>query len=163
MNADHRTQIEALYFELFDNLLAYARCCLENTALAEEAVQETFRIACQRPECVCNSPNPRGWIFITLKYTIRSIKRSRVAAIHILEQYLMTQTNEVSFNDNNPSVEITYQNVAHLEEFKILKELAIEGKSYMEMAAERGITVSACRKRVQRAKEKLQKKLKKCL
>ncbi len=163
MNADHSSQIEALYFELFDNLFAYARSCLENNALAEEAVQETFRIACQRPENACNSPNPRGWIFITLKYTIRSIIRSRATAKHILEQYLMSQTGEISFNDNTLSVEITYENVAHLEEFKLLKELAIEGKSYMEMAAERGITVSACRKRVQRAKEKLQKKLKKCL
>ena len=40
-----------------------------------------------------------------------------------------------------------------------IKEMAIDGRSHLEMATARGITVAACKKRVQRAKETLQKKL----
>ena len=38
--------IEKLYYEMYDLLLGYAQWALENDALAEEAVQETFQTAC---------------------------------------------------------------------------------------------------------------------
>lgn len=163
MNVDHSRQIEDLYLEMFDKLKAYARSILESDALAEEAVQETFRIACQKPESVCSCPNPQGWIFITLKNTIRNIQSNRATAKRILEMYLLVEAGETVFSNDKLSIEVTYENVADTEEFQLLKELAIEGKSHEEMAVARGITVSACKKRVQRAKEKLQQKLKNCL
>ena len=55
---------------------------------------------------------------------------------------------------------LMYENVSHTEEFKLIKEMAIDGRSHLEMANARGITISACKKRVQRAKEMLQKKMK---
>ena len=55
---------------------------------------------------------------------------------------------------------ILYQDIADTEEFKLLFEMAVEGKSHKEMAEARGITVDACKKRVQRAREKLLKKIK---
>ena len=163
MNVTHSKMIEELYLEMFDKLKAYARSVLESDALAEEAVQETFRIACQKPESVYNCPNPQGWIFIALKNTIRNIQSNRATAKRILEMYLLVEAGQTAFSDDRLSVEVTYENVADTEEFQLLKELAIEGKSHEEMAKARGITVSACKKRVQRAKEKLQQKLKSCL
>ena len=50
--------------------------------------------------------------------------------------------------------------MSDLEEFQLLKEMAVDGKSHLEMAQARGISVNACKKRVQRAKEVLQKKIK---
>ena len=163
MDATHSKMIEELYLEMFDKLKAYARSVLESDALAEEAVQETFRIACQKPESVYNCPNPQGWIFIALKNTIRNIQSNRATAKRILEMYLLVEAGQTAFSDDRLSIEVTYENVADTEEFQLLKELAIEGKSHEEMAKARGITVSACKKRVQRAKEKLQQKLKSCL
>ena len=159
MDVTHSKMIEELYLEMFDKLKAYARSVLENEALAEEAVQETFRIACQKPEDVCSCPNPQGWIFITLKHTIHNIQSNRATAKRILEMYLLVEAGETAFSDDKLRIEIAYENVADTEEFQLLKEMAIEGRSHEEMAAARGITVSACKKRVQRAKEKLQKKL----
>ena len=46
MNAEQRKKIEQLYMQMYDMLTAYARSSLSEEALAEEAVQETFRIAC---------------------------------------------------------------------------------------------------------------------
>ena len=42
MNAEQSKQIEALYLEMFDLLIHYARSALKNESLAEEVTQETF-------------------------------------------------------------------------------------------------------------------------
>lgn len=158
MTAEQNKLIEQLYLEMYDMLLTYARCSLDEEALAEEAVQETFQIACQKPERLAECPNPRGWLVNTLKHTIQNMKRNRESARQLLSRYLALQTKEVAFSDNKISLEITYEDVADLEEFKLIKEMAVDGRSYLEMAAARGITLAACKKRVQRAKEILQKK-----
>ena len=160
MNAEQKQQIAALYLELFDQLKAYAKPSLGSAAAAEEAVQETFRIACQKPDALCNSPNPQGWLYLTLKNTIRNILKSRATAKRIIEQYLATRIEEILLSENQIDLQVLYEDLADTEEFKILSELAIGFKSHKEMADARGITVAACKKRVQRAKEKLQKKIK---
>lgn len=159
MNAEQRGQIEKLYIEMFDKLMVYARSSLDSEALAEEAVQETFRIACQIPERLCESPNPQGWLVLTLRNTIRNMKSSRATAKRIVERYLMTQIKEVSISEDKIGLNVLYENIADTEEFELLSEMAVEGRSHEEMARKRGITVSACKKRVQRAKEKLQRKI----
>ena len=160
MNAAQSRKIEELYLEMFDKLKVYACCSLENEALAEEAVQETFRIACQKPEQLCESVNPQGWLVLTLKYTIRNIQSNRATAKRILEKYLITQINDFAFSEDKLELSVLYENVADTEEFRLLSEMAIEGRSHLEMANSRGISVSACKKRVQRAKETLRRRIK---
>ena len=144
---------------MYDMLTAYARSSLSEEALAEEAVQETFRIACQKPEDLCDSPNPKGWLVNTLKFTIQNTKRSQESARQLLSEYLAEQSRQILYTDDKVSLDVLYENVADLEAFKLLKEMAIDGKSHLEMAQSRGISVAACKKRVQRAKDLLQKKL----
>lgn len=160
MNAEQKRIIEALYLELYDKLMVYARLSLDNEPLAEEAVQEAFHIACQKPESVCGSVNPQGWMVNTLKNTIRNMKKSRATARRIVETYMMTQLREVSVTEDRVHLNVLYENVADTEEFRLLSEMAVEGRSHEEMARSRGISVSACKKRVQRAKEALQRKIK---
>ena len=159
MNAEQSRMIEELYLEMFEKMKIYAGCSLDNEALAEEAVQETFRIACQKPEQLCECVNPRGWLVQTLKYTICNIQSNRATAKRIVEKYLMTQIKDLSSSEDKLELSILYENVADTEEFKLLAEMAIEGRSHLEMAESRGITVDACKKRVQRAKETLRKKM----
>jgi DNA-directed RNA polymerase specialized sigma24 family protein len=52
MDSDQRSRIEQLYTEMYDFLIHYAVSALKNESLAEEAVQETFRIACAKPEAL---------------------------------------------------------------------------------------------------------------
>lgn len=159
MTVEQSRLIEQLYLEMYDMLIIYARCSLEEESLAEEAVQETFQIACQKPASLFESMNPRGWLVNTLKNTIRNVKRSRESARQLLSKYLAVQTKEVAFSEDKVSLEVMYENVADMEEFRLIKEMAVDGRSHLEMAVARGITVAACKKRVQRAKEALQKKL----
>ena len=94
-----------------------------------------------------------------MKFTLRNMKRSRESAQQLLSRYLALQTDAITFSVDKISLEVMYENVADLEEFKLVKEMAIDGKSHLEMAQSRGISVVACKKRMQRAKELLQKKL----
>ena len=158
MNPEYSKQIENLYFEMYDMLITYAQCSFEEASLAEEAVQETFRIACQKPDQLCESVNPKGWLVNTLKFTIRNMKRSRESARQLLS--LMEQDESVTYSEDRLPLQLVYEDIADSEEFKLLVEMAIEGKSHLEMATARGISVDACKKRVQRAKETLQKKIK---
>ena len=158
MTSDQRKRIEEFYLEMYDRLFIYARSALDNESLAEEAIQETFRIVCMKPEDLLSSPNPKGWIVNTLKYTIQNMKRSRDKANVLLTQYLAANSS-VAFSEDRISLEVTYENVARSEEFQLIKEMAVDGKSHLEMAQSRGISVDACKKRVQRAKEFLRRKI----
>jgi len=160
MNPEYSKRIEQLYLEMYDMLVSYARCSFAEESLAEEAVQETFQIACQKPEQLCESANPKGWLVNTLKFTIRNMRRSRENARQLLSSYLIAQKEYVAFSEDKLSVQLMYEDISDLEEFKLIKEMAIDGKSHLEMANARGISVSACKKRVQRAKETLQRKIK---
>lgn len=159
MNSDQHNRIEAFYLEMYDMLFIYARNALDNESLAEEAIQETFRIVCTKPDDLLSSPNPKGWIINTLKFTIQNMKRSRDRANILLAQYIAAHGSNVAFSEDRISLEATYENVAHSEEFQLVKEIAVEGKSHLEMACSRGISVAACKKRVQRAKEFLRRKI----
>ena len=119
---------------------------------------ETFRIVCMKPEDLLSSPNPKGWIVNTLKYTIQNMKRSRDKANVLLTQYLAANSS-VAFSEDRISLEVTYENVARSEEFSLIKEMAVDGRSHLEMAQSRGISVAVCKKRVQRAKEFLRRKI----
>ena len=160
MNSEYNQRIEQLYLEMYDKLIAYARCSFEEESLAEEAVQETFQIACLKPDKLCESLNPRGWLVNTLKFTIRNMKRTRESARQLLSNYLITQNECIAFAEDKLSLQLMYEDISHTEEFKLIKEMAIDGRSHLEMANARGISVSACKKRVQRAKETLREKIK---
>lgn len=159
MNERYRQEIDDLYRQMYQLLFEYARSSLSNDSLAEEAVQDTFRIACQKPEALCDSPNPKGWLVNTLKYVISNTQRSRATSARILQDYFSSQLHELTTSGGLEKMEILYGDIAKSDEFQLLKEITLDGLSHLEMAQKRGITVEACRKRVQRAKENLRKKI----
>ena len=52
-----------------------------------------------------------------------------------------------------------YSGILSEEDFRLLKRIVLDGWSYLDAAQELSITVDACRKRVQRSKEKIRKNL----
>lgn len=54
-----------------------------------------------------------------------------------------------------------YSDLVGAEDFDLLVKIAVEGDTIADVAAELGITVEACKKRVQRAKARLKKALEK--
>lgn len=158
MNQEYSAQIEQLYLEMYDMMICYAHCSFKEESLAEEAVQNTFQIACQKPGQLCESVNPKGWLVNTLKFTIRNMKRSRESARQLLS--LMEQDESVTYSEDRLPLHLMYEDISDTDDFKLLVEMAIDGRSHLEMATARGISVDACKKRVQRAKEALKNKIK---
>ena len=155
MENRYNSIIEELYGRMFVKMLLYARSVLRNDALAEEAVQDTFRIACGKPEDLCHSPNPEGWLLNTLKNVLRNMLRSQARAGRLMAA-LSPDCDAVS--RETPDLQLLYGKLAQTEEFRLIQAVA-EGIPIRELARERGVTVDACKKRIQRAKEFLQKKL----
>ena len=74
----HQAQVIAeIYNKMYKQLLAYARSSLDQEYLVEESVQDTFRIACAKYDEFIGSPNPEGWLMITLRNIIRNTRREQ--------------------------------------------------------------------------------------
>ncbi len=84
LSTDQSQFINSLYTELYLKLFRYAVNALKSSHLAEEAVQETFCIACIKAKDCMQSPNPEGWIVLTLKNVIRNTIKSRYRLNHLL-------------------------------------------------------------------------------
>lgn len=150
-------QFEALYLEMYHKLLHYALQNLDqNYSLAEEAVQDTFRIFWVKYDEAMLSQNPRGWIFKTLKWEIANIKRARAKLANLLI-ILSTTPLGTGFAQNEPSLDTEYGDLKENPHYQLLKEFVLEHRTVKELAQSRGITITACKKRIQRAKEYLQK------
>ena len=160
MTNRQRKQIDTLYDKNYDFLVSYAMVFLKNIALAEEAVQEAFAIACEKPQQVCNSPNPEGWLVNTLKNVIHNMERRRMAAERLVTDCLGDKLDLLPAPGNQLDLRLLYGNIADSEEFRIMMALGPEGMSMPELAEELGISYSAAKKRAERARKNLQKKIK---
>lgn len=149
--------IAQLYIENFDHLYTYAQYLLREPSLAREAVQETFCIACRKPNDMLKSPNPQGWLVNTLKNVIHNINRKQTRLAHLITMVILTQQADSYITRNEENVELLYGDIVERPEFQLLKKLAIDHYSVRELAEELGISIAACNKRVQRARKSLQK------
>ena len=144
---------------MYYKLTAYAQSALNNRLQAEEAVQDTFRIACAKPDALLSSKNPRDWLFETLKNVIKNILRSRARLNNLLISIdidiYVEDTNSTYAHEKN--IDLMYLNIAEKEDYKLLKKIAFEKCTMLEAAQELGIFVEACKKRVQRARKKIAK------
>lgn len=153
-----KSEIEKLYKEMYPALYTYALRVLKNSALAEEAIQDAFCIACAKRDQVLSNPKPQGWIMLTLKHVMQNMLRTQQK----LQRMLSLSAGE-ELPAEKPellNVDLLFGNVSDSEDFQLLKRMALEQCTIPELAQELGISVEACKKRVQRARKRLQKKLK---
>jgi DNA-directed RNA polymerase specialized sigma24 family protein len=147
--------IKQLYIDMFYPLSAYAQSALGDKLLAEEAVQDTFRIACAKVDVLCASPNPEGWLVNTLKYVIQNTKRSRARLNSIVVTAMTYDRDVLGTCTDEIDPELIYASIVGEDNFKLLKRVALDGYSMKEAAYEQGISVETCKKRIQRTKKKI--------
>ena len=160
MNRDQDQFIDELFRNFYRFLLNYAESALKNASLAEEAVQETFAIACRRAERLCESENPRGWMVETLKFVIRNLERRQQTVNKIMVDLGEGNIDLLAGPEDPVDLKLIYGDVADTKEFALVYAIAVNGASYIDIAKAEGINVTACRKRFERAKKFLQKKIK---
>ena len=151
-------QIEKLYMELYPTLYRYAYSCMKSVELAEDVVQETFRIACGKPDALLSCGDPQGWLVLTARNVCRNWCRQREADRELLESHLPAHNAK---SGETEKLALLYGPLTKTKEFRLLYAIAVEGKSIREIATEQRVSLTVCYKRIQRAREYLKKELKK--
>ena len=168
MNKKQDELIERLFKTMYNRLLDYAANALKDNALAEEAVQDTFRIACAKVGDLITSDNPHGWLMNTLKNAIRNIRKSR-ARNNKLQLLLLTKLTQeggqLIAEDDYAALEadMEYMQAIGAKNHNLIKKVVLQGYTIVEVSEELGISAEACKKRVQRAKAMLKEYLEKDL
>lgn len=142
-------------------LLEYAEGSLHNYALSEEAVQQTFEIACCKIDDFCNSSNPDGWLTKTLSFVIRNIESRRRSERRVITTTADYRPDLVAAPEVPLPLRATYGSLVETPQFRLVYEAEVLGRTYKEIAKDLGITESTCKKRAERARKYLEKKLRK--
>lgn len=155
MEAQESEQLEGLYCEMYAWLFEYANAALSDPSRAEEAVQETFRIACDKLSVLLQSENPKGWLVNTLKGVLRNFLRKDARDSQVFvplpEQYDREEPEALP-------PELLYQDLAGTREYELLMKLSEVG-SVRELAEGLGISENTCKKRIQRSRTYLKKRI----
>lgn len=129
LTATELEYVEVLYREMSTLLLNYAKRLLLNKSLAEEAMQETFVIACQRLDSLKSSPNPQGWLMNTLKYAIRKSKTTS----NLHSRYILLLDDLALYvadpKAHHPNPAVLYRGLIREEDYHVLSRLGIDGYS----------------------------------
>lgn len=161
MKPEEKELIGRLYFEMYEPLVSYANSYLKDQQRAEELTQEVFVSAVQKPEALLNCPNPKGWLYRALVHMLQNNNRTTARQMKLIADYLSANGAEITVSINRPDLKLVYGELTETEEFKLIYDMAVLGKSHEEMAAERNISVNTCKKRAERAKKYLRRKLSK--
>ena len=141
--------------------LIWQRSPHSNHALAEEAVQQAFEIACRKIEDFQNSPNPKGWIFNAVRFVVSNVasrQRTERCIIAIMDEY---RPDLVAAPAEPLPLRVHFGDLVDSPQFRIVYEMEIVGHTLAEIARDLGISEDACKKRAERARKHLQKKLRK--
>lgn len=156
LNKEQQFFLETLFKDMYLQLMACAQDAFRNQSLAEEAVQDTFQLACIKINDVTTSPNPNGWLVKALRFIIRNKKKK--LANH---NALFVSTRELNENIASPQhmisveIETTCTEILGEEDYRLLKQVTLKEATIREAAQQFGLSEEACSKRVQRGKKKL--------
>ena len=145
--------LEQLYRQHYQRLLLYAKAIVKNEHLAEEAVQDTFHIACSKIADLRRSENAAGWLVQTLKNVLRNMERTHSSLYAALQNRLPYEEHHLGGERDEENIDLLYGGILTEEEFRLLRYIAVDKYSFLEVSEEFGISLEACRKRFQRIKE----------
>jgi len=138
-------------------MFAYALSVLQNKDLAEEAVQDAFCILCTKANEALKKENPHGWLMCVLQNVMRNMNRQRMMMNRLIMTSLQVENLEEILVYDEENVDILYGDISVRADFQLLKRVVLDNYTMLEAAEEFGITVDACKKRVQRIKKLLRK------
>lgn len=159
MTAEQDQFFTTIYIARRKRLLEYAESALGNHAMAEDAVQQAFEIGWRKIEDFQNCPKPEGWIFKSVEFVVRNMKsrlRTERRVIAFMDDY---RPDLVAAPVNPLPLCVHFGELVDSPQFRIIYEIEIQGRTLAEIANELGISEAACKKRAERARKDLQKKL----
>ncbi|MBR3059926.1 MAG: sigma-70 family RNA polymerase sigma factor [Oscillospiraceae bacterium] len=159
LETGEQTFFQGLYQDHYRALFSYAYHLGVGREAAEDYVQEAFLTALRQAEAVKNSPNPRGYLQQVLRNVIGYQLRCMRYAAELQRKLRERIPEEGESGSGGLRPETLYRGAVSDEELRLLIRFYLEGWSQKELAEELGISLSACKKRIQRAKERLRSAL----
>ena len=159
MTAEQDRFFTAIYLDRRKVLLEYAESNLHNHSLAEEVVQQAFEIACRKIEDFQCSPYPEGWIFNVVRFVVSNVaerQRTERRFIATVDEY---RPDLVAAPESPLPLRITYGPLVDTPQFCLVYESEVLGRTYKEIASDLGISEQTCKKRAERARDFLRRKM----
>ena len=144
--------IHQLYMEMFTKLFRAANLRLRDHHAAEDVAQDVFVLAHKMKDDLLVHPNPKGWLFDTLKNKLMHEMRARtrfIASLEKLETRLLTEQPDNSEFNSDKFDRLTQR------EFDMLKMVYSDGFTIRMVAEKLGLSYETCRRQIQRAKDKV--------
>ncbi len=123
--------------------------------LSNTAYYDVFTKACNDPESIMASPNVNGWLVRALRHVLQEYYRERDRAVRLTERSVSIYP-PVHHDDY---FDVEFSDLLDPEDMKLLRMVDVEGYSTRDAAEAFGISEVACRKRLQRARERLRGKI----
>lgn len=163
MTPEQERMFELFYRENLPTLIVHAYCFTADWQLAKDVVQDAFSktLDAKKNAQFFASGNQVGWMKNMVKNTARNAVRSRNRQLKWLIAY--EEYASISMTDDYPSdhdVMGRCKGLLTKDELRLLKRLALDNRSYIEIADELGISMWACYKRAKKIKDKLRDELK---
>ena len=163
LTPSQQTLINQLYDEHRYMLYNYAFSFFRNEDMSNEAVQETFRIACTKIGTLLQKENKAGWLVNVLKNTIKKAIDSKYKTA----QYIAELPDDFDIEDvadDRPvdeNVDILYSELAPNKDFQLIKEYVLESKSIKDIAQKYKISIAACKQRLSRGRKRFREEIEK--
>ncbi len=149
MDQQREVFFDQLYLEHYKDLFRYAYRLTYEKNMAEEIMQDVFIEAYKKITLLYKHENPVGWLYVTVRNITKAYMRESLK----MKKMLSLENNVVATTDVE-SKELLLQNFLTLEESEIMEKFYIEKNSLTEISAEVGISLSACKMRLKRARDK---------
>lgn len=146
--------LEKLFCENFTVMVRTASRILSDRGLspdmAEDLVQETFLVAQRRFDRLAASPSPVGWLYKTLRNILGDTLRRQTQLQNILRTL---GADHEDFCSDSENLLLKYEGVIARDALELLIRVYCFGQPYAAEAERLGISLAACKKRIQRARE----------
>lgn len=159
MRPDQDKVLEELFRQHFNELEIYAYALLGDRNNASVAVQDAFHTACEKIDDVMRSPNPAGWMKLTVKNIARNMIKRRNRELRLVMPIAELSTEPGKWDPDEFEFWNQCKSLVTKEEMALIISIVVEDTPYAEKAKEMGISVWACYKRVERALDKLRRGL----
>lgn len=159
MTAEQSAYLERFFKAHFSELQVHAFRFLGDWNYTEEAVMDAFKIASEKIDVFLECQNQIGWMMLVVQNVCRNILRRWNRDSKLLMNWeSLTDTQIPGGEDTYPS-EFVEKCRALLtrDEFLLLYQAVVLEVPYNELAQTHGLSMWACRKRVQRSLAKLRK------
>ena len=148
--------ISELYLQCHDGLAKYAQRIGYTKEEAEDLVQDTFEVVVRKYETLLASNNRRSWIFGILRRCMGRFNRDTQYTLRLFEKLKLQSSGA---NEDRLDIVTLYRGIVSDEELELLILHFVKKCSYESLALKYGISEPTCRKRVQRARERLRQAL----